>query len=142
MSRLISVFLAGVCATCICACKADRPTPASDDARLHNDLVGKWRLVKADGKPLAELSLKSQEIELAADGTWTSNIAFGGQMDGMTVKGGGKWSLQGDSISYTNGQESGKSKVTLTAGKLTLDPDFHLRKNDGSKAPLIGEYER
>lgn len=67
---------------------------------------------------------------------------FGGQAEGMIVKGGGKWSLEGDSINYTNGQESGKSKVTLMDGKLTLEPDFHLRKNDGSKAPMVGEYER
>jgi hypothetical protein len=28
------------------------------------------------------------------------------------------------------------------ADKLTLDPDFHLRKNDASKAPMVAEYER
>jgi hypothetical protein len=109
---------------------------------VRDDLVGKWRLVKADGKALGELSLKSQELELAADGTWTSSIVFGGQAEGMTMRGGGKWSVDGDSIAYTNGQESGKSKFTLGAGRLTLDPDFHLRKNDSSKAPMVGEYER
>jgi hypothetical protein len=143
MIKISRAFLACFGVVICCSCNSDKPSSEAGVSGMRSeDLVGKWKLVKADGRPLGELSLKLQEIDLAADGTWASNIAFGGQMDGMTMKGGGKWSLDGGVINYTNGQESGKSKVTMNGGKLTLDPDFHLRKNDGSKAPLVGEYER
>jgi hypothetical protein len=45
-------------------------------------------------------------------------------------------------VSYSNGQETGKSQVSISSGRLTLDPDFHLRKNDEARTPVAGEYER
>jgi hypothetical protein len=105
-------------------------------------LVGKWRLVRAGGKAPPEYAIRSQEIDLSADGTWTSKIDGAGPLDGMTMRGGGKWSVADGVVNFTNGQESGKSRMTLSEGRLTLDPDFHLRANDAAKTPLSGEYER
>ncbi len=115
--------------------------PNADGLRAA-DLVGKWRLVRADGKTPAETSLKSQELELAADGTWTSTIEMGGQLAGMTLKGSGTWSIAPNGVSYANGQDKGTSRVSLSSGRLTLDPDFHHRKNDAAKTPITCEYER
>jgi hypothetical protein len=36
------------------------------------------------------MAIKSQEINLVADGTWTSTIEGAGPLAGMTMKGGGK----------------------------------------------------
>src|SRR5262245_24021770 len=106
MSRTtVMPFVLCLCSIGLSACNKNQSSPAPGVAGIPTtDLVGKWRLVKADGKPIGELSLKSHELDLAADGTWTSNIVFGGQMEGMTMKGGGKWSVEGESINYTNGQ--------------------------------------
>ncbi len=107
-----------------------------------DELAGKWHLVRVDGKEPAEMSIKAAHLDLAADGTWKSRIELGGAGEGMVLQGGGKWSLANGVISYNNGQESGTSQVRLSGGRLMLEPDFGLRKNDKSKAPLTTEYER
>jgi WD40 repeat protein len=105
------------------------------------DLVGKWWLVRAGGKPPAESFINSMELDFAADGTWKNKIVWQGALAGMTMSGGGAWSLADGVVSFTNGVDKGQSRVTLTSGRLALDPDFTLRKNDGTKAPIAVEYE-
>ena len=68
-------------------------------------------------------------------------IVLGG-LDGLELTGGGTWSLADGTVSYTNGEKQGKSRVSHNAGRLVLDPDFHLRKNDATKVPVACEYER
>lgn len=105
-----------------------------------DELVGKWRLVRAGGEPPAALNIKSVLIDIASDGTWASEIEMQGQFAGMSMKGGGKWSLADGVASYTSGANAGKSRVRLESGRLILDPDFTVRK-DGT-TELVGEYER
>jgi hypothetical protein len=57
------------------------------------DLVGQWRLVKAGGQPPAALDIKALQFDLAVDGTWVSEVEMQVQFAGMSMKGGGKWSL-------------------------------------------------
>ena len=59
----------------------------------------------------------------------------------MTMSGGGTWSLADGVVSFTNGADKGESRVSLSARRLALDPDFTLRKNDGKKTPIAVEYE-
>jgi hypothetical protein len=116
--------------------------PTASSGPRVDELAGKWRLVRVDGKEPAEMMVKAAELELAADGTWKSRFDLGGAGEGMTLRGGGKWSVADGVISYNNGQESGTSRVRLNGGRLVLEPDFQLRKNDASKRPLNTEYER
>ena len=125
-------------AVAICGCGKG----SHANAIQAENLVGKWRLVRADAKPPTEFAVKSQEITIAADGTWTSQIEGAGVMDGMNMKGGGTWALADGVVTYANGAEKGTSRVSLKSGHLVLDPDFHLRKNDATKTPIVGEYER
>ncbi len=129
-------------AVVIGGCDSGKERPASDGNELRaEDLVGKWRLVRAGGKPPAEVWIKSQEIDLAPDGKWTSKIEGTGFLDKMTVKGGGTWSLADGVITRTNGTDTVKSRVKLEAGRLIVDPDcfWAIRK----KGPaVVGEYER
>jgi hypothetical protein len=121
-------------------CSSGKPSsPAEQPVRL-DDLVGKWRLVGVGGQPPAAFGFKSLQIELAADGTWTSQIEMQGQFAGMSMKGGGKWSLADGAVNYTSGDNSGKSRVRLASGRLVLDPDFTIRKDGATEVP--GEYER
>jgi hypothetical protein len=103
------------------------------------EIVGKWRLVKAGGQLPAALNIKSLQIDIAADGTWVSDIEMQGQFAGMSMKGGGKWSLANGMVSYTSGANAGKSRAKLVSGRLILDPDFSIRK-DGT-TEVAGEYE-
>jgi hypothetical protein len=104
------------------------------------DLAGKWRLVRAGGQPPAAFNIKSLQIDITADGTWVSKIEMQGQFAGMSMKGGGKWSIVDGVVSYTSGDNSGKSRIRLESGRLVLDPDFSVRK-DGTQE-VTGEYER
>jgi len=122
-------------------CESSKP-PAQPAAQPPNaqELVGKWRLVKAGGQPPTALNIKSLQMDIAADGTWVSEIEMQGQFAGMSMKGGGKWSLADGMVSYTSGANAGKSRAQLVSGRLVLDPDFSVSKNGTEE--VAGEYER
>ncbi len=98
--------------------------------------------------------IKSQEIDIAPDGTWTSKIEW--QVPGLgspdTYQGKGKWSLADGSLNYEYGPGSGlrpgrseaatgKSSVRLEGGRLVVDPDFFMQARKEGPA-VAGEYER
>jgi hypothetical protein len=134
-------LLACWCCVALCGCDSGKheAQPAAQPVRAEA-LVGKWRLVRAGGQPPAALNIESLQIEIAADGTWASEIEMQGQFAGMSMKGGGKWSIAAGVVSYTSGANSGKSRARLESGRLVLDPDFSVRK-DGTQE-VTGEYER
>jgi hypothetical protein len=103
-------------------------------------LVGKWHLVRVDSQPPAAFGFKSLQIDISPDGTWTSQMTMQGQFAGVSMKGGGKWSLADGIVSYTSGDNAGKSRARLEAGRLILDPDFSVRKDGVTE--VSGEYER
>jgi hypothetical protein len=105
---------------------------------LSEQLVDKWRLVRAGDEPPSSFEIKSMQIEFARDGTWTSAIEMQGPFAGISMKGGGKWSLTGGIVSYTSGHNSGTSRPRFESGRLVLDPDFTIRK-DGT-VDVTGEY--
>jgi len=131
------------CWCCVVHCGCDsgkRPSqPAAQPVRAE-DVVGKWRLVRAGGQPPTALNIKSLQIDIAEDGTWVSEIEIQGQLTGMSMKGGGNWSIADSVVSYTSGANSGKSRARLESGRLVLDPDFSVRKD--STQEVSGEYER
>ena len=132
-----------VCCIAVACGGCDAPKPAAQSSAQPatvQELVGKWRLVKAGGQPPAALNIKSLQIDLTADGTWVSEIEMQGQFAGMSLKGGGKWSLADGVVSYTSGANAGKSRAQLVSGRLVLDPDFSVRR-DGTQE-VAGEYER
>ena len=49
-------------------------TPATAGVRAEQ-LVGKWRVVRVDERPPAELSVNSEELDIGADGKWTSRLS-------------------------------------------------------------------
>ncbi len=142
--RLNAPVLATCCAMIgLWGCNTgNQPAPPKADGLRAEQLVGNWRLSRADGKPPAELKV-GQEIAIAADGTWSSAVNIKGNPFGI-VKGGGTWSLDDGTITFTNSNDGKKlkSRVSLTAGRLVLEPDFHLTKNDATKAPITTVYER
>ena len=85
----------------ICGCSSEKkpteqgaPQLEPEISGLHKDIVGKWRLVRAGGKPPIEFYIKSQEIDIAADGTWTSKVEVQPpNFASDCFMGQGKWSL-------------------------------------------------
>lgn len=130
-----------ICLVCIGACGCDgRDARTSAKPVQPHDLVGKWHLVRAGGESPSALNIKSLQIDVLEDGTWTSDIEMQGQFAGMSMKGGGTWSLVNSVIKYTSGDNSGTSKASLNGAVLVLDPDFTVRR--GGKDEVTGEYER
>ena len=78
-------FLACCLVLAVCGCNSGRqsPEPAAKGLRAE-DLVGKWWLVRAGGKPPAEMFINSMELDFAADGTWKNKIVWQGPLAGMT----------------------------------------------------------
>src|SRR5262245_20000383 len=99
-----------LCIACLAAGGCDsRDASTSTKAIRPDDLVGKWRLVRAGGEGPGALNIKTQQIELSRDGTWSSHIEMQGQFAGMSMKGSGTWSIADDVVTYTAGANSGKS---------------------------------
>ena len=116
--------------------------PPSANAVRAEDLVGKWRLVRAGGQPPAEMWIYSREIDIAADGTWTATQRGAGQLRGMNQNCGGTWSLADGVVTYTNGgADSLKSQVRVESGRLIVEPDFKMGMVKTGPA-VAGEYER
>ncbi len=122
-----------------CGWSKSSPPTANSPVRLE-ELLGKWRMSKVNGQLPAAMDFQSLRIDLAADGTWTSEIKMQGAYSGITMKGGGKWSLKEGVIHYTSGENTGTSRVRLDLGRLVLDPDFTVRKDGTIEVPA--EYER
>jgi hypothetical protein len=153
-SRLSLIVLV---AFAVGGCNSAKPSAsASADTSRPKDLVGKWKLVKAGGKPPDELGYKSLEIDFKPDGTWNSTTVF--QMPGFgapdTFLGHGKWSVDGDQLAYEfdllaggmkitgSGPDSGKVRIRREAGRLTVDPNCFAQVRKKDSEPVAGEYER
>jgi hypothetical protein len=137
----VSCLLIGCVCIALGGCgSAQQPAQPAAQAIGSDQLVGKWRLVSAGDEPPSSLNIESLLIEIAADGTWTSDIVMQGPFAGMSMNGGGKWSLHDNVVDYTSGDNSGQSHPRLEPGRLILDPDFSIRK-DGT-IEVAGEYER
>jgi hypothetical protein len=133
----VACCLAVVCGGCA---SAGKPTqPAAQRVRAE-DLVGKWRLVGAGGQPPAALNIKSLLLDIAADGTWKSQVQMQGTFAGVSMEASSKWSLTDDLVTYTAAANSGKSLVRIESRRLILDPDFIVRKDGVTE--VAGEYER
>jgi formylglycine-generating enzyme required for sulfatase activity len=157
-----SMFVACSLAILACGCRSDTkpsdpanaPTERETDGLRAKDLVGQWRLVRAGGQPPLELYIKSQEIDIAADGTWTSKVEMqppGRASDRFHGKGtwaladgklNWKYTVEGGVVVRGSGPDSGKSSVRLESGRLIVDPDFFMQARKTGTDPVAGEYER
>jgi hypothetical protein len=147
----------------VCGCNSDKKpsdpgkAPAEPDANglRAKDLVGNWRLLRAGGKPPTDLYIKSQVIDIAADGTWISKVEIQPPQFSAPdrFQGKGTWSLadgvlnwkytvQGGVMVSGSGPDSGKSSVRLDSGRLIVDPDFFMQARKSGTDAVAGEYER
>ena len=161
--RHLNWILVPYCLTvAICGCNSDSPPSSSQQPSeivapgvRAEEIVGKWHLVRAGGKPPIELYIKSQEIDIAKDGTWTAKIEVQPpQMASDRFMGQGTWSLADGVMSYekTSPQgvmviagsdlNSGKSHIRVGSGRLIVDPDFFMGARKSGTDPVAGEYER
>jgi hypothetical protein len=130
----------------------NRPLPVRAGPLRAEDIVGKWRFVRAGGQMPAELSIESQEIDIAADGTWTSKVEvqppqraadrFHGKGTWALADGMLNWTVQGGIVVQGSGPDSGKSWVGLESGRLIVDPDFFMQARKTGTDAVAGEYER
>jgi len=106
-----------------------------------NDLTGSSSLFQGGAKQPESINIKTHIITFSSDGTWKSITEMTGQWAGTKMKASGKWTLDKNIISYTAGDNSGKSTVTLAAQRLTLNPDFIIAL-DGGKIPVDTQYSK
>ena len=118
------------------------PAPASDRPLVRaEDLVGKWRLVRAGATSHRIVDLFPGDGHRRGrhlDGKTKGDRSLAG----MTQTCGGTWSLEDGVVTYTNGEpEKFKSGVKLESGRLVVDPDFKMGMTKKGP-PVTGEYER
>jgi hypothetical protein len=104
------------------------------DAEL---LPGTWRLVRVAGQPPAALRIKSLILRIERDGDWFTEATMA---DGRVAKASGQSTLKGTLLRHTSGRGTEVARVSLSGGRLTIDPDFGLLGPDGALA--AAEYER
>jgi hypothetical protein len=153
-SMILALFILGGC----CPAKPPSPpasaTPAAIDP-LATEIVGKWKLVRAGGKPPMEQYIKSQIVEIAADGMWNSKIEAQlpgfGSPDTFSAK--GTWTLSDGELSLKNAVANGirvvgdgpateKGKMRMESGRLIIEPDPFMAVKKRDAGPTAGEYER
>src|SRR5271166_1189250 len=111
-----ALIICGLCSA-VDGCHSGQPSSPTAHPVRSEELIGKWRLVRVGSQPPAAFEVKSLQIDIAANGTWTSQITMQGQFAGMSMKGGGKWSLTDGAVTYTSGDNAGKSHVRFEAGR-------------------------
>jgi hypothetical protein len=127
-------FAACALLTCLFGCR-----PTSDSTLKSDDLLGTWKLIEVNHAPPTRLNIKSLRITFSPDGNWVGTSEMQGAFAGMSLELGGKWSISDGVLSFTSGDNSGKTRPTLTGTQLTLNPDFTLV--DGGKE-VIATYEQ
>jgi hypothetical protein len=115
-------------------CTSAKKTPARIAKAVRvEDLVGKWKLVRVGGESPARLEtqIKSQEVEIAADGSWTSKIEF--QLPGLGVP----------DIFNANGKLTlPDSRIRVESERMVVEPDFFMPARPKGTPEGASEYKR
>lgn len=129
------ILLTVLFAVCVSGCNESAQTPAS-----AGGVAGRWRLQSvADGTPSA-VNIKQYEAEFLSDGTWRYEATMAGPFVGTRMKCSGTWKLDGPVLEYSAGDNTGRTRVTISGRVLTFSPDPVVMP-DG-KTPVTTRYER
>lgn len=114
-----------------CTSAKKTPAPRAKSVRVE-DLVGKWTLVRVGGESPAQLEIiiKSQ-VEIAADGSWTSKIEF--QLPGLGVP---------DMFNANGKLTLPDSRIRVEAGRMVVEPDFFMPARPKGTPEGLSEYKR
>jgi hypothetical protein len=103
-------------------------------------VVGTWVLIKADEQPPDSIGILSMRMTIAADGSLSWESQMRGPWEGMTMRGHGTWSKDGNRIIYARKEQFTESVARFEGSRLVFEPDFVLVR-DGS-TPVVSVYER
>jgi hypothetical protein len=103
-------------------------------------LGGRWRLVSVGGQTPRALRILSLSLNIQESGAFTVETVMADSGDGTAVTTNGQWSNQGSLIRHRTGAGWELSRVRLSNGRLSVNPDFTLVGTDGE--PVAAEYER
>jgi hypothetical protein len=121
-------------AVVVSGCTSAKETPARSAKSVRiEDLVGKWRLVRVGGESPAQLEIKfkSQEVEIAADGSWTSKVEF--QLPGLGVP---------DMFNANGKLTLPDSRIRVESGRMVVEPDFFMPARPKGTPEGASEYKR
>ena len=126
-SFLFVLFLCVLLATAACT----SPKQASGGAKV-GDLAGKWRLVRVAGKAPKELEIpiKSQEVTVAADGSWKSRIEF--TLPGFRAP---------DAFDADGKLADPEPRVRLESGRMIVESDFFMPAKPKGTPDGPNEYD-
>ena len=133
--RTCNYILLSFCfAVMVSGCNSTKKSPAYSAKSVRvEDLVGKWQLVRVGGKSPSELEIKikSQEVEIAADGSWKSKIEF--QLPGFGVP---------DVFNAVGKLSLPDSQICVESGRMIDEPDFFMPARPKGTPKGASEYER
>jgi hypothetical protein len=110
------------------------------EAPSSSALLGAWKLRSVGGSDPASINIKSWRIEFRAQEQWIYSAAMTGEYEGTKVSGSGTWLLEGSQLSYTVGDNRGKTIAHVDGDSLTLSPDPVIRLH--GKEPIETQYVR
>lgn len=117
-------------------CTGEAPTKS-----LSDQMIGRWKLTRLAGQPVAQSQLREWDIQFRKGGVWTYQGSLSGTYAGMRVSGSGRWSIRQRTLTYSAGDARGSSRVELSGRQLTLFPDPVLT-NPPQQQPVESVYER
>jgi hypothetical protein len=115
-----------------CGSGKDSSASTVKAARVE-EVAGKWRLTRVGGKSPVELEVKirSQEVEIAADGSWKSKIEF--KLPGFGVP---------DVFNAEGKLSLPDSRIRMESGRMVVEPDFFMPVRPKGTPEGASEYER
>ena len=107
-------------------------------------IVGSWLLLTVDGREPETENIESYRCSFFEDGTWNYEMMMIGPYAGIMVKNSGTWTLSGGQLSYTLGDNSGITQITLAHGWFVLNPDPIIQSTGLKNVPtkFARQYSR
>ena len=113
----------------------------AEESPATSPLLGKWRLIAVEGKSPEKYKVRVHRVEFHADNTLTYlTQATPDTLAGMVMQGDGKWSLDGDQLTYAVGTDAGTVKLEIKGKKLKFSPDPWII--GPSSEPVATQYSR
>jgi len=130
---LIAVFLLVVWG---CQAAHQKAAPQSDSQPAES-IVGAWKLNSVSGADPSSINIATYEIAFEQGGAWRYTATMSGPYLGMQMNGSGTWSLKGNTLEYTAGENKGEVRMRVSRDTLTLSPDPVLRREGTAEVETV-----
>jgi hypothetical protein len=138
---MLKQALVAVSMLVVWGCQPARQDRAQEsDSKPTQSIVGIWKLNSVAGGDPSSINIETYDIEFEQGGTWRFAATMNGSYLGMKMNGSGAWSLKGNTLEFTFGENKGEVRMGVSQDALTLSPDPVLRRSGTDEVETV--YKR